>query len=76
MCAIRRSHKGYVKSSNYIEVRVKEDASYDEVCRASKVALDLEGPDEEDECLTVFRANGTIVLDSCYFGGYMYRSGT
>ena len=61
MCTIHKNKsKGYSKGSEFVEVRVKHNASYDEVTAAAKDGLGL--PCQEG-VLRLFRVDGTVILD-------------
>ena len=65
---VRSRKKGYVRKSDYVEVRVKIDASYQEVAEASVQQLGAmdSSPSEDDEWCgeaILIRANGTVILD-------------
>lgn len=65
---VRSRKKGYIRNGDYIEVRVKMDASYREVVEASVQQLGAidSSSSEDDEWsgeAVLVRANGTVILD-------------
>lgn len=74
----KRSNKGYTKSTEYVEVRVKRAASYEEVASTSKSVLGL--PHQDTGMLSLFRCDGTLIpdkkiLDNTWtIGGYLRKS--
>lgn len=64
---MRTRKKDYIRRGDYIEVRVKSDASY-EVCQACLEQLRaVESSSSEDEDgsqdVVLIRANGTVILN-------------
>lgn len=65
---VKTRKKGYVRRGDYIEVSVRSDATYGEVCQASleelKSAESSTSEDEEGSCeIVLMRANGTVILN-------------
>lgn len=69
------SSTGYTKDTEYVEVRVKKSASYEEVASTAKGVVGL--PDKSIGILSVFRSDGTVIPDKriadCEWtiGGYL-----
>ncbi len=71
LCKMVRSRKkGYVRCGDYIEVRVRLDASYREVAEASiqqLQSIDSSSSDDDNDGsgeVLLMRANGTVILDT------------
>ena len=65
---VRSRKKGYVRRGDYVEVRVKLDASYRDIAETSVQQLhSMESSSSEDEAWSgepiLIRANGTVILD-------------
>ena len=60
------SRKGYVRSGDYVEVRVPKTAMYSQVAAHAVDILDIEEDDEErgEGEPSLFRIDGTVVPDS------------
>ncbi len=67
MCKLNRTRRGISKSKNYIEVRLRTDATYEEACdvAASTVELNPEesnSSDSEEELhIALYRVDGTMI---------------
>ena len=77
MCGMTKnpSSAGYTKDTEYVEVRVKKNASYEEVASIAKGVVGL--PDNDVGLLSLFRSHGTVVPDKSIadckwtIGGYL-----
>ena len=58
------SRKGYIRSGDYVEVRVPKSATYSELVGQAMKALDVEEDEEEGEGRpSMFMIDGTVVPD-------------
>lgn len=65
ICPMRRCRKGYIRSGDYIEVRVSKTSSYQQVVSQAIEVLGIEEEDGESEDgePRIFRIDGTVVPD-------------
>ena len=69
MCKLNRTRRGVAKSKNYIEVRLRADATYGEACDAAASTVELypeesnSSESEEELHLALYRVDGTMIPD-------------
>lgn len=65
ICPMSQSRKGYIRSGDYIEVRVSKTSSHQQVVSQAIEVLELEEEDDENEDgePRIFCIDGTVVPD-------------
>lgn len=62
---MKQQHRNlkFTKASEFVEIEASRDDTYIEFCSKSERALKMTVPESYKEVLTLFRLNGTVVLD-------------